>query len=474
VKRCLQALALAALAAGGCASMQQHVHGNPAPATKVHWTIAVPSKLRTLPEMDALIRARGDRFTVQVVEFDAAAGTAESRLESLRASLAKLPHGTAMDEHLLVVGSPSSISMGPWNFEGVKTPIATDWLLTNEVSLDGHSVARSEWQPALAGMPARTVGRIPFDDARLVAAAARATLAHDANGAATAGTALLGASGTAYAWPMATVRRELRNHGWSASLRGRGGSCDGSADGFQGAWTKDSGAARPSMVIIAGSQYEPLDGVGGPRGIRWILRTDPASQAPSQQPNAASVAAGASSIVVAYVPQFARAGNPDIADLFAWQQASAVTGFTADVAASPMGPALAAMQDLPLQLADGRSLGLAVETSRAHFWHAAEGDLFAWMPASREDRAVAALSAVIYGDPALQAIRTTSPTDASNKVALEKAVDQDTAAIAVAEDTAGTATATGSSSDGSMSLFTVGVIAAVAILAVIVSRRSAQ
>jgi len=57
---------------------------------------------------------------------------------------------------------------------------------------------------------------------------------------------------------------------------------------------------------------------------------------------------------------------------------------------------------------------------------------------------------------------------------LEKAVDQDTAAIAVAEDTAGTATATGSSSDGSMSLFTVGVIAAVAILAVIVSRRSAQ
>jgi len=469
MKHILHALALAALTAAGCASTQPHVHGNPPPDTKMHWTIAVPSSLRALPEVDALIRARGDRFTVQVVEFDAAAGTAESRLASLRASLAKLPHGTAMDEHLLVVGSPSTISMGPWNFEGVKTPIATDWLLTNEASLDGQSVARSQWQPALAGMPARTVGRIPFDDARLVAAAARATLAHDANGAATAGTALLGASGTAYAWPMATVRRELRNHGWYASLRGRGGSCDGSADGFQSAWTKDSGAARPSMVIVAGSQYEPLDGVGGPRGIRWILRTDPASQAPSQQANAASVAAGASSIVVAYVPQFARAGNPDIADLFAWQQACAVAGFTADVAASPMGPALAAMQDLPLQLADGRSLGLAVETSRAHFWHAAEDDLFAWMPASREDRAVAALSAVIYGDPALQAIRTTSPKAASNKV-----VDQDTAAIAVAEDTAGTATATGASSDGSMSLFTVGVIAVVAILAVIVSRRSAQ
>ena len=228
------------------------------------------------------------------------------------------------------------------------------------------------------------------------------------------------------------------------------------------------------MVIIAGSQYEPLDGVGGPRGIRWILRTDPASQAPYQQANAASAAAGASSIVVAYVPQFARAGNPDIADLFAWQQASAVAGFTADVAASPMGPALAAMQDLPLQLADGRSLGMAVETSRAHFWHAAEGDLFAWMPASREDRAVAALSAVIYGDPALQAIRTTSPTDASKKVALEKAVDQDTATIAVAEGAAGTSAAAESSSDGSVSLSTVGVIAAVAILAVIVTRRSPQ
>jgi hypothetical protein len=469
MKHTLHALALAALAAAGCASTQPHVHGNPPPETKVHWTIAVPSSLRALPEVDALIRARRDRFTVQVVEFDAATGTAESRLASLRASLAKLPHGTAMDEHLLVVGSPSTIAMGPWNFEGVKTPIATDWLLTNEVSLDGHSVARGQWQPALAGMPVRTVGRIPFDEPRLVAAAARATLAHDASSAATTGTALLGASGTAYAWPMATVRRELRNHGWSASLRGRGGSCDGSADGFQGAWTKDSGAARPSMVIIAGSQYEPLDGVGGPRGVRWILRTDPASQAPYQQANAASAAAGASSIVVAYVPQFARAGNPDIADLFAWQQASAVAGFTADVAASPMGPALAAMQDLPLQLADGRSLGLAVETIRAHFWHAAEGDVFAWMPASREDRAVAALSAVIYGDPALQAIRTTSSTDVPNK-----AVDQDTATVAVAEGAAGTSAAAESSSDGSVSLFTVGVIAAVAILAVIVTRRSPQ
>lgn len=463
------ALALAALAAAGCASTQPHVHGNPQPASRAHWTIAVPSSLRALPEVDALIRARGDRFAVQVVEFDAAAGTAESRLESLRASLAKLPHGTAMDEHLLVVGSPAAISMGPWNFEGVKTPIATDWLLTNEAAVDGHSVERGQWQPALAGMPARTVGRIPFDDPRLVAAAARATLAHDASSAASSGTALLGASGTAYAWPMATVRRELRNHGWSASLRGRGGSCDGSADGFQGAWTKDGGVGRPSMVIAAGSQYEPLDGVGGPRGIRWILRTDPASQAPSQQANAVPGATGASSILVAYVPHFARADNPDIADLFAWQQASAVAGFTADVAASPMGPALAAMQDLPLQLADGRSLGLAVETSRAHFWHAAEGDLFAWMPASREDRAAAALSAVIYGDPALQAIRTMSPTDASNK-----AVDQDVALIAGAEGAAGASAATGSSNDGSVSLFSVGAVAAVAILALIVSRRSAQ
>ena len=127
------------------------------------------------------------------------------------------------------------------------------------------------------------------------------------------------------------------------------------------------------------------------------------------------------------------------------------------------------MQDLPLQLADGRSLGLAVETSRAHFWHAAEGDVFAWMPASCEDRAVAALSAVIYGDPALQAARTTKPMDARNK-----AVDQEPAAIPVAEAAAGTSAAPGTSSDGSVSLFTVCVIAAVAILAVIVSRRYAQ
>jgi hypothetical protein len=130
------------------------------------------------------------------------------------------------------------------------------------------------------------------------------------------------------------------------------------------------------------------------------------------------------------------------------------------------------MQDLPLQLADGRSLGLAVETSRAHFWHAAEGDLFAWMPASREDRAVAALSAVIYGDPALQAIRTTSPTSPTDVP--NKADEQDVASVAVAEGVGGASEEPGSSSEGSMSLFTMGAIAAVAILAVIVTRRSPQ
>jgi hypothetical protein len=53
-----------------------------------------------------------------------------------------------------------------------------------------------------------------------------------------------------------------------------------------------------------------------------------------------------------------------------------------------------------------------------------------------------------------------------------KAVDQEPAAIPVAEAAAGTSAATGSSNDGSVSLFTVGAIAAVAILAAIVSRRS--
>ena len=46
MKHTLHALALAALAAAGCASTQPHVHGNPPPETKVHWTIAVPSSLR--------------------------------------------------------------------------------------------------------------------------------------------------------------------------------------------------------------------------------------------------------------------------------------------------------------------------------------------------------------------------------------------------------------------------------------------
>ena len=48
-----------------------------------------PKGVRELPEVKALIAARATRFTVEVIEFDPAEGTAESRLASVRARLTK-------------------------------------------------------------------------------------------------------------------------------------------------------------------------------------------------------------------------------------------------------------------------------------------------------------------------------------------------------------------------------------------------
>ena len=208
-----------------------------------------PKGVRELPEVKALIAARATRFTVEVIEFDPAEGTAESRLASVRARLAKASvsatasagattesaTGTtagATTDQVLVIGSSEVISMGPWNFAGVKQPIATDWLLTTNLEVGKSVEPVTAWQAALSEPALRTVGRLPFDDTKLVSLAAQATLEHDRNSQAATGTAVLGASGTAYAWPMASARRQLQDAGWSASLYGEGGSCDGSPRGF--------------------------------------------------------------------------------------------------------------------------------------------------------------------------------------------------------------------------------------------------
>lgn len=402
----IAATAAVAIAMAGCASRRRVETARHADAPRERWTIAVSSAHRALPEVQALVRARGARFDVRVIEFDPAAGTADARLGALRAQLAKLDGGGQVPEHLLVVGSPAAIPMGPWEFEGAAAPIVTDWLLTGDCPAEGAAVRRDDWQHRLRSMPRRTVGRIPFDDPRLVAAAAAAALAREEIGRQSAGHALLGAAGTGYAWPLASARRGLRDAGWTATLDGRGGSCDGPAEAFDAGWRTSDPALRPALVIASGSQYGPLDGEGQPRGIRWILRTSPWSGRPEAGP-------GAASVFVAFVPGFARPGNPDLADLFASKRVAAVAGFTGDLAASPLGPALESISGFPRALAAGEALGTAVERERMHYWGASAGDLFAWMPSVQHDRAVAALSAVVYGDPATQAARVPAASGAA-------------------------------------------------------------
>ncbi len=417
MRRKAQFLAVAAIAApvvllAGCSSVAPSAELTRT-STPTHWTLVAPKGVRELPEVKALIAARATRFTVEVIEFDPAEGTAETRLAAVRARLAKASAAaSATTDQVLVIGSPESISMGPWNFAGVKQPVSTDWLLTTNLEVGMAVEPVTGWQAALSAPALRTVGRLPFDDTKIVSLAAQATLEHDRNSQAATGTAVLGASGTAYAWPMASARRQLQDSGWSASLYGEGGSCDSSPRDFMPAWQGTDGKSAASLVVVAGPSYAAINDGGPARGVQWLIRPAAASGAPGVRAStplgsdAPSPNASPASLLVAFTPGFARPGTPDIADLMAWKQAAAIASFTADISASPVTPALESMVNIPRQLARGTPVGIVIESERRAYWARASGDLVSWMPTAKEDRARLALSAVLYGDPALQACKT--------------------------------------------------------------------
>ena len=437
MRRNAQFLVIAGVAAPvalltGCASVAPCAESTRT-SKPTRWTLVAPKGVRELPEVKALIAARATRFTVEVIEFDPGEGTAESRLASVRARLAKAPVGatasasvttesgtgttaSATTDQVLVIGSPEVISMGPWNFAGVKQPIATDWLLTTNLEVGKAVEPVTAWQAALSEPALRTVGRLPFDDTKMVSLAAQATLEHDRNSQATTGTAVLGASGTAYAWPMASARRQLQDAGWNASLYGEGGSCDSSPRNFMPAWQGTDGKSAASLVVVAGPSYAAINDGGPARGVQWLIRPAAASGAPGARAgtqlgkDASSPNASPASLLVAFTPGFARPGTPDIADLMAWQQAAAIASFTADISASPVTPALESMVNIPRQLAHGTPVGIVIESERRAYWARASSDLVSWMPTAKEDRAQIALSAVLYGDPALQACKTPAGT----------------------------------------------------------------
>ena len=363
-------------------------------STPTQWTLVAPKGVRELPEVKALIAARATRFNVEVIEFDPAEGTAESRLASVRARLTRASAAAptsagATTDQLLLIGSPELLSMGPWHFEGVKQAISTDWLLTTNLEVSNATDPVSGWKEALSQPALRTVGRLPFDDTKMVSVAAQATLDHDRISQGNTGTAVLSASGTAYAWPMASARRKLQDSGWKASLYGDGGSCDALPRDFESAWQGTGATPAASLVVAAGPSYPDLN-------------------------DAPSASTQPSSIFVAFTPNFAHPESLVISNLMAYRRTAAIAGFTADISASPLSPALESMVNVPRLLADGTPVGLVMESERRAYWARASGDFVAWMPIAREDRALLALSAVLYGDPALQACKTPAATRSLN------------------------------------------------------------
>ena len=74
----------------------------------------------------------------------------------------------------------------------------------------------------------------------------------------------------------------------------------------------------------------------------------------------------------------------------------------------PTAPALGAMSAVPQHLAAGVPLGLVVEGIRREYWSQSGHDIGAGLGGADRVRTRAALSAVLYGDPALQAAGTPS------------------------------------------------------------------
>jgi hypothetical protein len=360
--RAIAALGLLALAAG-CAPARLAAT---APAAKPRWTLVAPAGVAQLPDVQRLIATRRASATVEVLSYDRTTGDARSRLEAVRAQLAArttaAPEG---GDFILIVGSPQAISSGPWRFEGVETPIASDWPLAAGLAPQGETIARDAWTRALERPAPRFVGRIPFDDPGAIAGAVRATLEHADATAAARGHALLASTTTGGSWVLSGPRDRLRELGWHAQLAGPSGACDR---------TLALAAAAPGHAPV-------LVCTAGPVELAPLLSThEPA-------------------LVVAFAPAPAL---DQAAGLLASGDLAGVAGFTTAVEASPLSPALETMRAVPPMLAEGGSIGAVMECTRSAYWNRARGDVAAQLPPVARARALAALGATLYGDPAVQ------------------------------------------------------------------------
>ena len=393
VRSACAAVALSTLAAfgAGCAATRVPTWCAGAPAPAKRWTLVVPAGAAGGDAVRALVARRRLEYAVEVVEYDPKAGTPETRLAGVRAALQRNEggrHPSGPTEHVLLVGSPGVLSMGPWNFEGAGEPIATDWPLTSTAVPDGLTFARGAWEQELAAAPLRTVGRIPLDDPADIERAMAATLRADDAAAAPAASAVMGTTVFGGGWPLAAARDDLRARGWDATVCGDRLSCDAPAGAFAPARARD-----PKLVVIVGGAA-PLMG---------------RASDPDREPRAAR---GGGTIAMAFASDGLALGVGERPDP-ALAGATAIAGFTGGIEAAPLGPSMYAISHLPVELADGVPLGLAVERVRHTYWASASEDIGCVFPGVAQAAARNTLAAIVVGDPALCAVKHPLPVAGS-------------------------------------------------------------
>jgi hypothetical protein len=240
------------------------------------------------------------------------------------------------------------------------------------------------------------VGRIPFDeptrDLRLI----DSTIKKMSDYTDSTVSAFLFYGGTGEAWLLASSRDALRRMNWSATLAGSDGCCDESApSGILPAW--DRGA--PHLAVMAAPSLPQRDGSGLRGVLPGVVAREPAPRTPP-------------ALAIALAPEFCNASNHSMASLFDYGWIAGGAGFTGPASATPLTPAWQLAVLLPADLASGAPLGNSVEASRRRYWVQTGRDPAMLLWGTERWRSLNTLGAVVYGDPALRAVRSPSPPEA--------------------------------------------------------------
>lgn len=373
-------------------------------ASPTRWVALAPTEVTATPEFQRLVEIRRAQFEVQVVEYPPT-DSALASLARLRAALdAASPTSDAatapVPGFVLIVGSPDRVSMGPWLFEGLDTPVLSDLPLASGLpspapasdSPAPTTIAATAWRPALERQPAWLVGRLPFDDAALTRRVLDATVRQMAGSTAPAGSALLGAQGMVESWNLSSARRALRERGWRASLEGPRGPADRATDdGVLAEWSRES----PQLVELA----DEARGAAAAPPLGTLLR--PAPDAGKPQHPALVIALASAGV--------AWPGAP-LSALLSDEFAAGGAVFTGPSAPFPLGPAAGLARSLPTALAQGSTLAQSVESARRRYWAESASDLGMAVPGTPRWRLLNTLSLTTLGDPALRIAGSPVPT----------------------------------------------------------------